>query len=92
MSDQEFRDEIQPGMEVVGSDGGEIGMVTSVHADDLLVNRRLRRDAYIPYNAVVGVSGGRVILAATEDEVDYIASLNPPITGGPGETYREEER
>jgi hypothetical protein len=43
---------IQVGMRVVGSDGEEIGWVKEVRATDILVDRMLARDVYVPLEAI----------------------------------------
>jgi len=46
---------IQVGMRVVGSDGEEIGKVKEVHPTELLVDRPLARDVYVPLDAIQAI-------------------------------------
>ena len=48
-----------PDMEVVGSDGERLGSVKEVRASDFLVNRRLKRDVYVPNEAIANLRAGR---------------------------------
>jgi len=47
---------IQVGMRVVGSDGEEIGWVKEVRATDILVDRMLARDVYVPLEAIQAIT------------------------------------
>jgi hypothetical protein len=87
MTSQRFQ--MNEGMDVVGSDGGHIGKVKEVRADDLLIDRRMQLDVYVPFSAIRDVVDDRVVLTVAELELDYIASVSSPITGGPGETYED---
>lgn len=68
---------IQPGMEVVGIDGEAVGTVKDVRATDILVNRPLARDVYVPIEAVQAIIDAtasdavqtRVILTVRADSV-----------------------
>jgi hypothetical protein len=57
------------GMEVVGSDGELVGKVKQVRASNFLVNRRLRRDIYVPYSVVHDISLDEVALTIPAYEV-----------------------
>ncbi len=57
-------------MDVVGSDGEEVGRVKEVHANDFVVDRRLKRDVTIPFNGISAIQGNRVVLTVPADEVD----------------------
>lgn len=78
------------GMEVIATNGKHIGQVKEIEEQDFLVNRRFRRDLYLPFGTIERVDGNQVILKVTEFELDYLSSVSPPITGGPGVTYEEE--
>jgi uncharacterized protein (TIGR02271 family) len=67
------------GMEVVGSDGERVGLVKEVRAGDLLVDRAMRRDLYVPLDAVREVTGERVVLTIPADEADDQGWPNPPL-------------
>jgi hypothetical protein len=65
------------GMDVVGSDGEPVGTVKEVGAAEILVNRPLARDVYVPLEAVqaiVDATGGtsvdpHVVLTIRADSV-----------------------
>ncbi len=78
------------GMEVFAAKGKRIGQVKKIEEHDFLVNRRLQRDLYLPFSTIERIDGDRVILKVTEFQLDYLSSMSPPITGGPGVTYEEE--
>jgi hypothetical protein len=44
--------QIEVGMRVVGFDGEEVGTVKEVRATDILVDRPLARDVYVPIDAI----------------------------------------
>ena len=67
------------GMEVVGSDGERVGTVKEVRAEDLLVDRAMRRDLYVPLAAIREVTGQRVVLTVPADEADDQGWPNPPL-------------
>lgn len=54
--------EIQVGMNVVGSDGYEVGKVKTVRAEDFLIDMKYHRDTFAPLTAVARVLPGRVEL------------------------------
>lgn len=62
---------------VVGSDSALIGLVKEVRPSDVLVDRRLARDIYVPLEAIADISGGQVILSITADDVDGMGWANP---------------
>jgi hypothetical protein len=62
---------LQPGAEVVGSDGTQVGTVKEVRGSDFLVNRPMARDIYIPFSAA-SADGGRVTLRVPASEVDHM--------------------
>ncbi len=78
------------GMEVIATNGKRIGQVKEIEEHDFLVNRRWQRDLYLPFSTIERIDGNRVILKVTEFDLDYLSSMSPPITGGPGVTYEEE--
>ncbi len=61
--------QIRPGMEVVGRDGAHVGEVRKVRSNDLLVDRPMERDIYIPFSACQ-TSGGQIRLNIRADEVN----------------------
>ena len=44
--------QIKPGMIVLGADREEIGSVKEVRTNDFLVDRKLKRDVYVPLHRV----------------------------------------
>jgi hypothetical protein len=44
--------ELRLGMPVVGSDGQHVGRVKEIRATDFLVDRRFRRNVYVPFAAI----------------------------------------
>ena len=62
--------QIRETMDVVGSDGANIGTVKSVHGTDFHVDRPMGRDLFIPFSAVQTVDGERVMLSVRASEVD----------------------
>ncbi len=63
------RDEIRPGMEVVGSQGEHVGTVEEVRNGDFLVGRPGKRNVYVPF-AECNVAGGQVQLNVPADKVE----------------------
>jgi len=70
-------EQIRPGMEVIGVDGELVGTVKAVRSADVLVDRPLARDVYVPIDAVQAIVGAtateaglmRVILTVRADRV-----------------------
>jgi hypothetical protein len=54
------KDQIHPGMEVVGIDGESVGKVKEVREGEFLVDRPLARDVWVPFASVLeaGEQGG----------------------------------
>lgn len=69
--------QIKVGMDVVGFDGEPVGTVKEVRGSDILVNRLLARDVYVPLDAVQAIMDAtasdsvqtRVILTVRADSV-----------------------
>ena len=61
--------DIRSGMEVIGPDGRRIGKVKEVRQDDILVDREMARDIFVPHSAVSMV-GELVMLTVAADAVD----------------------
>jgi hypothetical protein len=80
--------QVVPSMAVIGADGEPIGQIKAVRGDEFLVDRRLQRDLYLPCSVIQAVHGNHVVLTVTAVQLDDLASLSPPITGGPGTTYQ----
>jgi ribosomal 30S subunit maturation factor RimM len=43
---------MRTGMMVYGTNGHELGLVKEVRSNDFLVDRSLRHDVYVPFNAI----------------------------------------
>jgi hypothetical protein len=81
--------DIQPGMRVVGVQGGHIGRVKSIEGTEVLVDRHLHRDLYVPLSAVLRVAneyesyeGGPVqpsdvVLSVKASDVDHQGWRHP---------------
>lgn len=75
------RQGIREGMTVVGADDKPIGRVKEVRSDDFLVDRSLQRDVYVPFSAVRGFAGDRIVLDVTAGQVDSMGWPNPSLSG-----------
>jgi ferritin-like metal-binding protein YciE len=73
------RTQMQQGMEVVGQDLGSIGIVKDMRDGDFLVDRKMQRDVYVPYNAIQNIDGGRAVLNIPTGQVDNMGWQNPPL-------------
>jgi osmotically-inducible protein OsmY len=62
--------QIRETMDVVGSDGANVGTVKAVHGTDFHVDRPMGRDVFVPFSAVRTVDGERVMLTVRADQVD----------------------
>src|SRR5918912_2583051 len=71
--------QIRQGMAVVGSDAGQVGQVKEVRSADFLVDRRGRRDVYVPFDAIQETTGDRITLNLPADQVDDMAWEKPPL-------------
>ncbi|HET7036396.1 MAG TPA: DUF2171 domain-containing protein [Thermomicrobiaceae bacterium] len=80
---------VEPGMEVVGSDGDKVGDVDQVRDHYFRVRRSLAPDFFIPYAAVTRVEGQRVVLNVPDEEVHEFGWMAPPVgqqqAAGPGQ-------
>ena len=73
------RPAVKAGMRVVGSDGGDVGTVKEVRANDFLIDRPMRRDIYAPFDAIREVSADSIILNIPADAVDKTDWPRPPL-------------
>ncbi len=71
--------QLQQGMQVVGSDMGNIGIVKDVRDNDFLVDIRMQRDAYVPFTAIQNVNADQVVLNIPGSQVKDMNWLNPPL-------------
>jgi ferritin-like metal-binding protein YciE len=70
---------LQLGMEVVGQDIGHIGTVKEIREADFLVDRKMKRDVYVPFNAIQNVDDGRATLNIPVKQVDTMGWQRPPL-------------
>src|SRR5712692_10750937 len=73
--------QLQPGMRVIGSDNGSIGQVRDVRENDLLIDLPMKRDVYVPFDAIEEVTIDLVALNIASDQVGTMGWDNPPLTG-----------
>lgn len=71
--------QVSHGMEVVGVDGQYVGRLKEMRLADILVDRRLRRDVYVPFAAIQGVRGAAVVLTVPAAAVDQMDWPQPPL-------------
>ena len=78
-------EQIRRGMEVVGIDGELVGTVKEVRSADVLVDRPLARDVYVPVDAIQAIVDAtandaglpRVILTVRADRVGDLGWPRP---------------
>ena len=73
------RTSLREGLEVVGADDEHIGYVKDVRDDDMLVERSMRRDVFVPYDAITRVTQFRAVLAIAADQVSAMDWSSPPL-------------
>jgi ferritin-like metal-binding protein YciE len=73
--------QLQPGMRVIGSDNGSIGQVRDVRENDFLIDLPMKRDVYVPFDAIEEVTIDLVALNIPSDQVGNMGWGNPPLTG-----------
>ncbi|MHB8596427.1 MAG: DUF892 family protein [Ktedonobacteraceae bacterium] len=71
--------QLQQGMQVVGSDMGNIGIVKDVRDTDFLVDIRMQRDVYVPFTAIQNVNADQVVLNIPGSQVNDMNWPNPPL-------------
>ena len=67
------------GLEVLGADGARVGQVKAARPPDILVDRALKRDVYVPFEAVQDVRENQIILTIPADQVDSMNWPRPPL-------------
>lgn len=72
------------GMDVLGSDGTNIGMVKTVRDNDFLVDRPLARDIYVPFSACQSVENNQVRINVSPDQIDQQGWPSPEVAGSNG--------
>jgi hypothetical protein len=68
---------------VVGSDGEAVGQVKEVRENDFLVDRRMQRDIYVPFEAVQAVTDYSIVLTIPADKVGDMDWPQRPIKDSP---------
>jgi ferritin-like metal-binding protein YciE len=71
--------QVQEGMQIVGSDMGNIGFVREVREDDFLADIPMHRDLYVPFSAIQNVDAERVILNIPGDQIYDMDWPKPPL-------------
>ena len=62
--------------------GALVGHVKELRGPYVLVDRRLKRDLYVPLEAIVARDGETLALNVTIDQFDELGWSNPPLLGG----------
>jgi hypothetical protein len=73
--------QLQPGMRVIGSDNGSIGQVRDVRENVFLLDLPMKRDVYVPFDAIQEVTIDLIALNIPSDQVGKMGWDNPPPTG-----------
>jgi Uncharacterized protein conserved in bacteria (DUF2171) len=73
--------QVQPGMEVVGTDNQPIGRVSAVQDADFCIARPGREDIYVPYEAIRAMIGEQVVLGVRANDVDTQGWSSSPADG-----------
>ena len=71
--------QVSHGMEVVGADGAHVGRLKEMRLADILVDRPLKRDVYVPFTAIQGVRGDTIVLTIPAAQVDQMDWPQPPL-------------
>lgn len=70
---------VTEGMDVAGADGVVVGQVKGANPSALLVDRALRRDVYVPFEAIDAVRDNRIILTIPAAGVDHMHWPHPDL-------------
>jgi hypothetical protein len=73
---------VTPEMQVIDAAGAVVGQVKELRGPYVLVDRRLKRDLYVPLEAIVARDGETLALNVTVDQFDELGWDNPPLLGG----------
>ena len=73
--------QLRTAKEVIGSNGDHAGRVKEVRDADFLVARRMRRDVYVPFSAVMHVAEDRVTLSIPVERADDMGWATPDAAG-----------
>ena len=71
--------QVQVGMQVVGSDKRNVGLVKEVRDDDFLVDIPMHRDLYVPFKAVQNVDADQVVLNIPGHQVNQMNWPRPSL-------------
>jgi hypothetical protein len=74
---------VTPEMQIIDAAGALVGHVKQLRGPYVLVDRRLKRDLYVPLEAIVARDGETLALNVTIDQFDDLGWDNPPLLGGP---------
>ena|SRR5438105_4962296 len=69
--------QVTEGMSVLGADGVRMGRLKQVRLADVLVARALRRDVYVPFEAIADVRSEGIVLTIPADQVDTMHWSHP---------------
>ena len=67
------------GMAVLGADGRLVGRVKNVFASYLLIDRAVKRDVYIPFDAIRTLRDNQIVLVIPAGLVDDMHWPHPPL-------------
>jgi hypothetical protein len=67
------------GMPVLGADGVRVGHLKQARLVDVLVDRALRRDVYVPIEAIADVTSDGIVLTIPADQVDRMNWSHPSL-------------
>lgn len=71
--------QVQEGMQVVGSDMGNIGYVRQVRENDFLADIPMHRDLFVPFSAIQTVDEDKVVLNIAGDQIYDMDWPKPPL-------------
>jgi hypothetical protein len=71
--------QVPESMPVLGADGMHVGHLKQVRLADMLVDRALRRDVYVPFEAIADVRSEGIVLTIPADQVDSMHWLHPSL-------------
>ncbi len=67
---QNFKSQLKPGLDVVGSNGDKIGTVKEIHDHDFSIDRSMAPDVLAPFSSIQDVKNGQVKLNIPANQVD----------------------
>jgi len=71
------RSDIREGMEVVSSDGDNLGTVKQARQSDFLLDRSMSFDVFVPFDLVASTDANRVTLSVTKDDLGSMNLQRP---------------